>query len=250
MAGVGARVGKASISMKVESMSAWGQWFRDGELLRSEIKASPFRILNIATDGIQVQAPTKKGRRVLLSYEHLDALWSSRNLVSAAIRKGGPANKKALTVTVNRIWERQHLKLDHTNESQYWAFVCERARRQEGPLGPDIDLEAVEGEPRLVTHLRRERAPDLVAKKKAAVLKTAGRLACEACGFNFAEHYPGLGSNFCEVHHTQALGKGTGARITKLSDLAVLCANCHRMIHRTIPMDSVDKFRKRLNGAG
>ena len=233
-------------------MNVWQKWFRKGETLRTEIKSSPFRILDIATDGIQVQAPSKNGRRVLLSYDHLDALWISRNLVSTAIRKGGAVSKKALTATVNRIWKQQRLRADHTNESQYWALICEGVRRQypEGPLGSDVDLEAVEGEPRLVTHLRRERAPDLVAKKKAAVLKIAGRLACEACGFDFAEQYPSLGISFCEVHHTRALGKGIGTRITKLSDLAVLCANCHRMIHRTVPMDSVESFRKRLNGAG
>jgi 5-methylcytosine-specific restriction protein A len=36
-----------------------------------------------------------------------------------------------------------------------------------------------------------------------------------------------------------------GVRKTPLHDLAILCANCHRMIHRTHPMISVEEFADR-----
>ncbi|WP_416376735.1 hypothetical protein [Klebsiella pneumoniae] len=32
--------------------------------------------------------------------------------------------------------------------------------------------------------------------------------------------------------------------ITKLSDLAIVCSNCHRIIHKTSPMISIDELSK------
>ena len=80
-------------------------------------------------------------------------------------------------------------------------------------------------------------------KKQAAVLQETGKLQCEACGFNFAATYGDLGIGFAECHHRlplASLGSRTG---TRLGDLAILCANCHRMIHKTRPLMSVEEFK-------
>jgi serine/threonine protein kinase len=61
---------------------------------------------------------------------------------------------------------------------------------------------------------------------------TLGRLACEACGFDFAQVYGKLGEGFIECHHTKPVSKLRKGDKTKLSDLALVCANCHRMLHR------------------
>jgi len=53
--------------------------------------------------------------------------------------------------------------------------------------------------------------------------------------------------DFCEVHHLVPLGKDSGERVTSLEDLAVLCANCHRAIHRLGPsMPTVPELRRLL----
>ncbi|WP_221409629.1 HNH endonuclease [Klebsiella pneumoniae] len=49
---------------------------------------------------------------------------------------------------------------------------------------------------------------------------------------------------FCEVHHLIPLHKSDGVIITKLSDLAIVCSNCHRIIHKTSPMISIDELSK------
>ena len=92
-------------------------------------------------------------------------------------------------------------------------------------------VEAIEG--RLLTrlHTSRERNRDLVRKKRESVLRETGRLACEACGFDFEKTYGARGAGFSEVHHIQPLHALTPGSRTKLQDLAVVCANCHRMIH-------------------
>lgn len=111
--------------------------------------------------------------------------------------------------------------------------------------GDEPEEEFPEG--RLLTriHLRneRERSEKAVRRKKEKVLKATGRLACEVCGFDFAELYGDRGVGFAECHHTVPLAELDGSRGTRLKDLAIVCANCHRMIHRP-PMCSVSELRE------
>lgn len=109
------------------------------------------------------------------------------------------------------------------------------------PSLPDIDFAASvsEGGLRLFSHLKRERKRAVVEAKKAAVLSSTGRLSCEVCGFDFSATYGSLGEGFCEVHHLSPLSASDESVTTTLSDLAVLCSNCHRIIHRPDPMLSV-----------
>jgi 5-methylcytosine-specific restriction protein A len=80
-------------------------------------------------------------------------------------------------------------------------------------------------------HKRYERDPKLVAEKRKAAAAT-GDLACEVCGFDFKATYGDLGEGYIEVHHTKPVHTLLAGTKTKLSDLALLCANCHRMAHR------------------
>ena len=111
---------------------------------------------------------------------------------------------------------------------------------------PDVDryLSGKEGNPRLVTHLKRERNPALVKRKKKEVLKKTGGLCCEVCDFDFEKTYGEFGEGFCEVHHLQQLSKADGEVITELKDLAVVCSNCHRIIHKHNPMLKIKKLKK------
>lgn len=113
---------------------------------------------------------------------------------------------------------------------------------------PDVDQSdsVLEGNPRLVAHLRRERNSTIVKAKKDAVLQATGKLCCEVCGFDFKEVYGEFGDGFCEVHHLQLLAKADGVVETKLRDLAIICSNCHRIIHRSNPMLSISSLVKHL----
>lgn len=118
----------------------------------------------------------------------------------------------------------------------------------ETPSLPDVDQRKSieEGNPRLVAHLRRERNAAIVKTKKASALKATGKLSCEVCGFYFKEFYGDPGEGFCEVHHLQPLSKADGKIKTELKDLAIICSNCHRIIHRLDPMPSIEKLSKNL----
>lgn len=109
---------------------------------------------------------------------------------------------------------------------------------------PDIDLPpaGTEGAVRFISHLRRERNRAIVEAKKAATLNAKGRLCCEVCGFDFAATYGAHGEGFCEVHHLVPLSAAPDSVTTTLDDLAILCSNCHRIIHRFNPMLSVSQL--------
>jgi 5-methylcytosine-specific restriction protein A len=104
------------------------------------------------------------------------------------------------------------------------------------------DVAFPEGRVLLSVHRRHERRG--ARRKKRQVLSATGRLACEACGFDFASAYGELGEGFAECHHTRPLAEGP--RKTRLADLAVVCSNCHRMIHRRSPLLTVCELRELL----
>ena len=93
-----------------------------------------------------------------------------------------------------------------------------------------------EGQPRLVAHLRKERAPGLSIAKKAEFKKTHGRLYCERCKIDPVEAYGADNGEACiEVHHrTVQVAQMAAGHLTSLEDLQCLCANCHRVVHREL----------------
>nr|WP_315155235.1 HNH endonuclease [uncultured Flavobacterium sp.] len=89
------------------------------------------------------------------------------------------------------------------------------------------DLTAKEGELKLITHIIKERNRTIVIEKKRQAIKN-NILKCEVCSFSFPEIYQ---SNFIECHHITPIAQSEGVIETRLEDLALVCANCHRMLH-------------------
>lgn len=110
---------------------------------------------------------------------------------------------------------------------------------------PDIDEQEGHQEGGIIEriHRTRERNSTLIKQKKQAVLKATGTLQCEACDFDFQAVYGDLGKAFAECHHTTPVSEMAKGEKTRLSDLAIVCSNCHRMIHRYRPWKSVAELR-------
>lgn len=111
------------------------------------------------------------------------------------------------------------------------------------------EVEAVEGAILTKLHRYRERDRKIVARKKASLADSQGRIRCEACSFDFSEYYGERGIGFAEVHHLQPLEAMLAGAKTRLLDLAVLCANCHRMIHARRPWLTIDELKAILAAA-
>ena len=74
------------------------------------------------------------------------------------------------------------------------------------------------------------------------------------CGFDFVKTYGVLGEDFAEVHHLNPLSERspaewTSTMRTNVAEVAVLCSNCHRMIHRRKPALSIEELSGFLSRA-
>jgi len=110
----------------------------------------------------------------------------------------------------------------------------------------DEEAEAPEGRVLFRVHRTRERNPALVKKRKEAAFRKSGCLRCEVCGFDFQKVYGDLGQNFIECHHTVPVSELKPGARTTLRELALVCANCHRMLHRGGETLTVRELRKIL----
>lgn len=94
-------------------------------------------------------------------------------------------------------------------------------------------------------HRYIERSRANRTKKIKAVYKKNGKICCEVCGVEPHVKY-GLENIMIEVHHKTPLHQISGVKKPKLSDLALLCPNCHRAIHRTDDCSDLEGLRRRL----
>jgi len=101
----------------------------------------------------------------------------------------------------------------------------------------------IEGQVLYKLHKVRERDSKIIASKKDQAFKLLGKLACEACIFQFENYYGDIGKGFIECHHKTPLANFKVATTTSLDDLALVCSNCHRMLHRKIDTITVEDLR-------
>lgn len=93
---------------------------------------------------------------------------------------------------------------------------------------------------KLRAHKRIERNRKLAEKAKQHHGYT-----CQACGFNFEMKYGEIGKGFIEAHHLIPLNRLEGERVAldPKKDFAVLCSNCHRMIHKSEYVSEIELFK-------
>lgn len=110
----------------------------------------------------------------------------------------------------------------------------------------NLELSGEFNEGKLVerTHLARERNTQVITLAKSNFKTKHGKLFCQVCGFDFEEIYGELGKNFIEGHHTIAVSEMKQDHKTKVEDIAILCSNCHRMVHKRRPWLGMDDLKK------
>lgn len=111
----------------------------------------------------------------------------------------------------------------------------------------DEEEEAPEGRVLFRQHRFRERNQSLVRKRKTLALKRDGRLMCEVCGFVFEQRYGSLGEGFIEAHHKIPVSRLRPGQRTKVKDIVLVCANCHRMLHRAGETLTVRQLQQIVN---
>lgn len=101
-----------------------------------------------------------------------------------------------------------------------------------------------EGRVLYAKHRKLERDSALARKAKARRLAETGKLCCEVCTVDFLKVYETRGDGFIEAHHKKPVSSLDGTEKTKVTDLALVCSNCHRMLHRGTPLLSVEQLKE------
>lgn len=95
-----------------------------------------------------------------------------------------------------------------------------------------VDQHYEEGGKRYVTHLLAERSAAVVSAIKAST-----EWLCEICKFDFEELYA---FPYIEAHHKTAISTYSSSQQVSLSDLALLCPNCHAAVHLYMKKTELD----------
>lgn len=125
------------------------------------------------------------------------------------------------------------------------GFTIHTRRSKPEPYEPEVgvNLGVWEGK-RAVREMRLLRRNRSIVKQAKAAAEHP--LRCVVCEFDFEESYGSIGAGFIEAHHVDPISNRDGLdTLTNVSDLELLCANCHRMIHRQTPCLTIEELRAR-----
>jgi len=122
------------------------------------------------------------------------------------------------------------------------AVVTDLAKRissgieqfDEGSITSQEELEEEFHEGRMIftLHKNRERSKSL----RKNLLKKNSKLCCEICNFSREELSRELQESLFEAHHIIPLSAAEVSK-TRVADMALLCACCHRAIHKLISLN-------------
>lgn len=193
-------------------------------------------------DGVDASPTLRNANGVylkLMNLRALDPIFQAQGKVG--MQAGGALEKEIWTEYAGRLE-----KL--ASDAKEIRNAIERASEaQEDGIPLAEPYEGEEGGIIIRQHKRYERDPKLIAEKRKEA-ENLGKMHCEVCGFDFKTAYGDLGAGYIEVHHLKPVHTMKSGSKTKLSDLALLCANCHRMAHRKRVPLSIAELKTALEG--
>ena len=183
------------------------------------------------------------GGRPVIEFEHslknsrdgFDGYFSDTNREGWKDEDGNPAKLTGFAEEVyneffnrgeNYVWSKIDFFIDVNYKVKSTIF---NDLISEDNAGSDLDTTRTEGGVKVRISKTIERSPKL----RQEALDMHG-YKCQVCSFDFELIYGKWGKEYAEVHHIKPLSglKGEKQETNPKTDLAVLCANCHRMVHR------------------
>lgn len=127
--------------------------------------------------------------------------------------------------------------------SRGYRVIDRRAEAEKIIIDEDDESDFPEGRECFRQHRRLERDGKIARRAKVKRLAETGKLECDVCSCDFAQKYGKLGKGFIEAHHTSPVSTLGGKKKTKIADLALVCSNCHRMLHRGKELLSITQLK-------
>lgn len=175
---------------------------------------------------------------------------------NAEIKDGRETNKAINDIIINNLDFNDALETRYINycenlgiqpsnysKRKYWFFELEN----DFVNNTELDGLFPEGKIAERIHKSRERNSKVITIAKSNFKQKHGRIFCQVCKFDFEKEYGEIGANFIEGHHTIPVSKMKENHLSSPNEIALLCANCHRMIHKKRPWLSIDELELLLN---
>ena len=107
------------------------------------------------------------------------------------------------------------------------------------------DIAGREGRLLVRIHTYKERDRQFVRKVRDYYrLQGDGRLTCQACGATPSDTYGGAGEPAMEAHHIVPIEELQPDSEVRIEDMAMLCANRHRVVHSRKPCFTIEEMRE------
>ena len=104
------------------------------------------------------------------------------------------------------------------------------------------DIKYIEGEKQIISIATYDRS----AQARQECIKAWG-YQCAVCGFDFGAVYGEYGKGYIEVHHLKPISEKDGEyEVSPIEDLRPVCANCHRMLHKSKQTLSIEELKLKL----
>ena len=104
------------------------------------------------------------------------------------------------------------------------SSTSERANTLVPSYATEFDIEGTRTEVRYFARHRSRRRLRVAAFERACGV-------CLVCGKDFSKVLDGRGIRVLQVHHRRQLSSRQVPAVTTIEDLAVVCANCHMLLH-------------------
>ena len=164
---------------------------------------------------------------------------------------------------INKIPEEKELVEDLEEILKLYQIIISKGGVVEGEFKKvyvDQDQDATGGETKIIKHIDKEIEIIKTDRNFIIGLKKNSDYTCQACGLKYEKIYGDYSKkkDFIEAHHIEPKFKvkeeaETNKKMSRSAkDFAMLCANCHRMIHRMMKKEedrviSLDEFKERIN---
>ena len=164
---------------------------------------------------------------------------------------------------INKIPEENELVEDLKEILKLYQIIISKGGVVEGEFKKvyvDQDQDATGGETKIIKHIDKEIEIIKTDPKLIRELKKNSDYTCQACGLKYEKIYGDYSKkkDFIEAHHIEPKFKvkeeaETNKKMSRSAkDFAMLCANCHRMIHRMMKKEedrviSLNEFKERIN---
>ena len=195
-------------------------------VLRSDFQVQlADRLVAIARDWKEIDRISEHNPRLGRAIE------AHRERVNTAI------NSHLIRVAANRMIDLKSELFGPTNAGSATTLIDACSR-------PKVEAEEITGiEGRLLVrmHFYRERDRGFARMvRKHYRSRAGGRLVCHACGTVPVETYGVAGDSCIEAHHKVPIEQLQPDSVTVVSDMALLCASCHRVVHSAKPCLTVE----------